>query len=85
MIVDHTAPDTFDALARRFAQEMGFLGGPFPLAPSKDGELGRGIGDSKVDEAWKKFHKLNAKLRVIRKENHRKAKRCSSATTNSAP
>lgn len=71
--VDHTAPDTFDALMERFHDEEWINQGDPPLTEGGDNTCSRRLVDKGIEERWKYFHKMNAKLRLISKEAHRES------------
>lgn len=71
--IDHTAPDTFAALMDRFHDEEWIHEENPPLTEAGDNACGRRLVDKGIEERWKYFHKMNAKLRVISKEAHRES------------
>lgn len=68
---DHTEPDTFLALVDRFNEEEWIHEVNPPLTEGNDLTCGRNLEDKGLEERWRYFHKMNAKLRVISKEAHR--------------
>jgi len=69
--IDHTEPDTFLALADRFNDEEWIHEANPPVTEGNDLTCGRQLEDKGLEERWRYFHKMNAKLRVISKEAHR--------------
>lgn len=69
--IDHTAPDTFAAIVERFHDEEWIHEANPPLTEGGDNSCGRRLVDKGLEERWKYFHQVNAKLRVISKEAHR--------------
>jgi hypothetical protein len=71
--VDHVVPDTFAALVERFNDEEWIHEENPPQTEGGDNSCGRRLADKGLEERWRYFHKMNAKLRVISKEAHREA------------
>jgi len=72
--IDHTIPDTFAALVERFNDEEWIHEETPPQTGGGDHSCGRRLVDKGLEERWKYYHKVNAKLRVISKEAHREGK-----------
>ncbi len=69
--VDHVAPDTFSSLVERFNDEEWIHEQIPPSTGGGDNACGRRLMDKGLEERWRYFHRLHAKLRVISKEAHR--------------
>lgn len=69
--IDHLTPDTFEALVDRFNDEEWIHPENAPLTEGEDKTCGRRLQDKGLEERWRYFHKVNAKLRIISKEAHR--------------
>jgi hypothetical protein len=63
--VDHVTPITFDRLIFDFMDQFGVDPNTVQIGGFGDGEMEKSIADKTIAEAWKKFHKENAILRVI--------------------
>jgi Protein of unknown function (DUF3223) len=72
--IDHTVPDTFAALVERFHDEEWIHEENPPLTEGGDNSCGRRLVDKGLEERWKYFHRMNAKLRVISQEAHREVR-----------
>lgn len=68
--VDHVPPDTFSVLVERFNDEEWIHEADPPGTTEGDNESGRQLVDKGLEERWRYFHKVHAKLRVISREAH---------------
>jgi hypothetical protein len=63
--VDHVPPDTFDSLLSRFVAEAGIDPGSVKTTGHGDGEVVLRLADAGLARAWERFHRENARLRVV--------------------
>lgn len=68
---DHVAPDTFTAIVERFNDEEWIHEENPPATEGGDLTCGRRLQDKGIEERWKYFHQVNARIRIISKEAHR--------------
>lgn len=73
--VDHEAPDTFLALARRFCDAEGIALASIETDGWKDGEQKKLLRDRALAARWQEFHRTHARLRVLSSKAHRSLKR----------
>jgi hypothetical protein len=63
--LDHIAPHTFLRLVTMFLEAHGLDIDTVPLAPSRDGEIGRRLLDAQLADLFRSFHAHAARLRFI--------------------
>ena len=63
--VDHAAPDTFNALVDRWLSSCGINAEDIEIVPSRHYQFPDAFQDEVLAQAWREFHKINARLRVV--------------------
>lgn len=61
--VDHEP--TFDELHRRFLADAGILLAGVSVEPTRDGETATRLADRALADAWSRFHRTHARLRIV--------------------
>lgn len=63
--VDHAPPETFFTLANRWMKENSLTVADVPLVENADNQWVRRMLDGVQEESWSKYHRANARLRII--------------------